>query len=419
MPTRPQSARAQHYHRPPSARARHYQPVTLVSPWAVDPVEPKGYLVDQRKLDELASWLAETGVLLMLEDMLQRVLLEQPASLLAFLIELSQRHASAARAAQLMQQLAEGKMLSADELSLLRQVQEEPASRPKAKRPASAAAYLEEQGAHELLNRLTKEMLQARPAAPHAFCTVWLQAERDKASPPVEAQEEPGEPEEEAGEEEDRDLVSSEEDGLVLPMASAPRDEPSAPRPREGLLLELTTKLACGQMLEPDEIDQLRRLSLEEQVASGQMLTKDELHELRRYALAEKVARGQMLEAAELELLRRVSLEEQLAAGKMLSEDEMEALRQYALADEAAAAASGGEDAEAAGAASAHEDTPSPQEAAAAVAVQAAARGKQVREEKRLASEFEADMQRVREERQAATAVQAASRGKQARSSKR
>ena len=101
-----------------------------------------------------------------------------------------------------------------------------------------------------------------------------------------------------------------------------------------------------------------------------------------------------------------------------LSADEMEALRQYALVDEAAAA-SGGEDAEAAGAASAHEDTPSPQEAAAAVAVQAAARGKQVREEKRLASEFEADMQRVREERQAATAVQAASRGKQARSSKR
>ena len=38
-----------------------------------------------------------------------------------------------------MQQLAEGKMLSADELSLLRREQEEPAPRPKAKRPASAA----------------------------------------------------------------------------------------------------------------------------------------------------------------------------------------------------------------------------------------------------------------------------------------
>eukprot|EP00908_Phaeocystis_cordata_P011720 Transcript_22669.p1 GENE.Transcript_22669~~Transcript_22669.p1 ORF type:complete len:539 (-),score=206.46 Transcript_22669:27-1643(-) len=55
------------------------------------------------------------------------------------------------------------------------------------------------------------------------------------------------------------------------------------------------------------------------------------------------------------------------------------------------------------------------EEAAAAAAVQAAARGRQVRQEKQLADQFEDEMKALKEQRQAATAVQASMRGREVR----
>ena len=293
----------------------------------------------------LEAYVVESGCLQLVEDLLQHTLLERPTELLPFLVCASRPSGVAGYYALYPKPTSWAQL------------------QPTAfERRQAWGEFVDTGGVRELLERLVREMLQAQPASPRAYCTQWLEHECEltgvpvpevvempevqaSAAPPVRPPSAPV-----------RKLAPG---GLqpVEPSGLAPDLEPAADAVTDEVAA-LQLKLEQGQILSVGEMRMLRQSAYEQKLQQGQMLTATEMLELRKLvadaeadsagagggglvegaeeeddsaaaiaALEAKLADGLMLSEEEWEELRWHALEEKLEQGQMLSTEEMDMMR--------------------------------------------------------------------------------------------
>ena len=307
----------------------------------------KGGRGERRLFDQLGAYVVKSGCYEMVEDLVQRVLIVQPAPahLLQFLVSSSRENEVAAQRALLAETMAAGKLLTEEEMNILRDGDLElEEGWPGGSlgpvvlkdRPRAGAAqrlawrdYVHDHRVHALLRELLHDVLRAQPAKPHAFCTNWLE-EKLMQQPPEEL-----------------------EDLQLSTLMETPRPgDATSPRLQRAMLQK---KLLDGHMLTAEEMQSLKDLEAEERanelaqkLAEGHMLTAEEQDELQQMAaaerageLAQKLAEGHMLSAEEQEEVEQMAaaerageLAQKLAEGHMLSAEEQEELQQLAEAAE-------------------------------------------------------------------------------------
>ena len=165
---------------------------------AAPPYRARDEASTRRQLDALGTYVIETGCYDMVDAMLQAVLVERPSAALPYLVTF----ARARERSVLATKLEQGKVLSSEEMDLLRggdapldpdsaellkpvdPAKVEPNSGPV---PIGGAwqrraweSYLGHQQVDKMLQSLMQEILQKQPASPLAFTTQWLEATLEK-----------------------------------------------------------------------------------------------------------------------------------------------------------------------------------------------------------------------------------------------
>ena len=314
------------------------------------------------RLETLNNYVATSGCYEVIDDMLQTVLLERPTSMLPFLVQYARGCDHKAKRAQVEVKLEQGKVLSVEEMELLRgDAEPEPvpdeafallelvdpidhklmsghlltteevailtrraegAHCGAAGRRVLWADYLSSQQVNAMLQTLALELLQSQPASPYGFATHWLEvkmeakvevARVEKAAAEVRAA---AAAEAEAARLEQarmaRMAYASACTSVVTSATATPRfevDLGSRPGPREGRRGRV--HFGHGQSSE-DPLERKLRL--------GHMLSADEVEELTRRAA----------EAEEME----DPLERKLRLGHMLTDEEVQELTLRAVAEE-------------------------------------------------------------------------------------
>ena len=317
------------------------------------------------RLETLNNYVATSGCYEVIDDMLQTVLLERPTSMLPFLVQYARGCDHKAKRAQVEVKLEQGKVLSVEEMELLRgDAEPEPvpdeafallelvdpidhklmsghlltteevailtrraegAHCGAAGRRVLWADYLSSQQVNAMLQTLALELLQSQPASPYGFATHWLEvkmeakvevARVEKAAAEVRAA---AEAEAEAARLEQarmaRMAYASAGTSVVTSSQTTPRFEvdlgsrPGTREAREGRRGRV--HFGHGQSSE-DPLEQKLRL--------GHMLSADEVEELTRRAA----------EAEEME----DPLERKLRLGHMLTDEEVQELTLRAVAEE-------------------------------------------------------------------------------------
>ena len=347
------------------------------------------------RLEALNQYVATSGCYEVIDEFLQTVLLERPTSLLPFLVQYARGCDHKAKHTQAKVKIEQGKVLSVEEMELLRGDAEskpvpdeafallelvdpidhklmsghlltteevailtrraEEAHCGAAGRRVLWADYLSSQQVNALLQPLALELLQSQPASPYGFATNWLEAK-------MEARVEDARVEKAAAEaarlEQARMAYTSEvglgSTSVVTSAHTTPRfevDLGSRPGTREGRRGRvhfghgqssedpLERKLRLGHMLSADEVEELTRRAVE---AEG---TEDPLER--------KLRLGHMLTGEEVQelTLRAVAeeeeddddedpLERKLRLGHMLTDGEVQELTRRAAEEEEG----GGED---------------------------------------------------------------------------
>ena len=350
------------------------------------------------RLETLNNYVATSGCYEVIDDMLQTVLLERPTSMLPFLVQYARGCDHKAKRAQVEVKLEQGKVLSVEEMELLRgDAEPEPvpdeafallelvdpidhklmsghlltteevailtrraegAHCGAAGRRVLWADYLSSQQVNAMLQTLALELLQSQPASPYGFATHWLEvkmeakvevARVEKAAAEVRAA---AAAEAEAARLEQarmaRMAYASACTSVVTSATATPRfevDLGSRPGPREGRRGRV--HFGHGQSSE-DPLERKLRL--------GHMLSADEVEELTRRAaeaeggsedpLERKLRLGHILTDEEVqELTRRAaeqaeggedSLERKMRLGQLLDDEEVEELKRRAVAEEIA-----------------------------------------------------------------------------------
>ena len=324
------------------------------------------------RLETLNKYVATSGCYEVIDDMLQTVLLERPTSMLPFLVQYARDCDHKAKRAQVELKLEQGKVLSVEEIELLRGDAEpkpvpdeafallelvdpidhklmsghlltteevailtrraEGAHCGAAGRRVLWADYLSSQQVNAMLQTLALELLQSQPASPYGFATHWLEvkmearvevARVEKAAAEVRAA---AEAEAEAARLEQarmaRMAYASAGTSVVTSAQTTPRFEvdlgsrPGTREAREGRRGRV--HFGHGQSSE-DPLERKLRL--------GQLLSADEVEELTRRA-AEAEEEGE-----------EDPLERKLRLGRMLTDEEVQELTRRA-----AEQAEGGED---------------------------------------------------------------------------
>ena len=317
------------------------------------------------RLETLNNYVATSGCYEVIDDMLQTVLLERPTSMLPFLVQYARGCDHKAKRAQVEIKLEQGKVLSVEEMELLRgDAEPEPvpdeafallelvdpidhklmsghlltteevailtrraegAHCGAAGRRVLWADYLSSQQVNALLQTLALELLQSQPTSPYGFATHWLEvkmeakvevARVEKAAAEVRAA---AEAEAEAARLEQarmaRMAYASAGTSVVTSSQTTPRFEvdlgsrPGTREAREGRRGRV--HFGHGQSSE-DPLERKLRL--------GHMLSADEVEELTRRAA----------EAEEME----DPLERKLRLGHMLTDEEVQELTLRAVAEE-------------------------------------------------------------------------------------
>ena len=350
------------------------------------------------RLETLNNYVATSGCYEVIDDMLQTVLLERPTSMLPFLVQYARGCDHKAKRAQVEVKLEQGKVLSVEEMELLRGDAEpkpvpdeafallelvdpidhklmsghlltteevailtrraEGAHCGAAGRRVLWADYLSSQQVNAMLQTLALELLQSQPASPYGFATHWLEvkmeakvevARVEKAAAEVRAA---AAAEAEAARLEQarmaRMAYASACTSVVTSATATPRfevDLGSRPGTREGRRGRV--HFGHGQSSE-DPLERKLRL--------GHMLSADEVEELTRRAaeaeggsedpLERKLRLGHILTDEEVqELTRRAaeqaeggedSLERKMRLGQLLDDEEVEQLKRRAVAEEIA-----------------------------------------------------------------------------------
>ena len=317
------------------------------------------------RLETLNKYVATSGCYEVIDDMLQTVLLERPTSMLPFLVQYARDCDHKAKRAQVELKLEQGKVLSVEEIELLRGDAEpkpvpdeafallelvdpidhklmsghlltteevailtrraEGAHCGAAGRRVLWADYLSSQQVNALLQTLALELLQSQPTSPYGFATHWLEvkmearvevARVEKAAAEVRAA---AEAEAEAARLEQarmaRMAYASAGTSVVTSAQTTPRFEvdlgsrPGTREAREGRRGRV--HFGHGQSSE-DPLERKLRL--------GQLLSADEVEELTR-------------RAAEVEETED-PLERKLRLGHMLTDEEVQELTLRAVAEE-------------------------------------------------------------------------------------
>ena len=320
------------------------------------------------RLETLNKYVATSGCYEVIDDMLQTVLLERPTSMLPFLVQYARDCDHKAKRAQVELKLEQGKVLSVEEIELLRGDAEpkpvpdeafallelvdpidhklmsghlltteevailtrraEGAHCGAAGRRVLWADYLSSQQVNALLQTLALELLQSQPTSPYGFATHWLEvkmearvevARVEKAAAEVRAA---AEAEAEAARLEQarmaRMAYASAGTSVVTSAQTTPRFEvdlgsrPGTREAREGRRGRV--HFGHGQSSE-DPLERKLRL--------GQLLSADEVEELtRRAAAAEEEGGGED------------PLERKLRLGHILTGEEVQELTRRAAAAE-------------------------------------------------------------------------------------
>ena len=345
------------------------------------------------RLETLNQYVATSGCYDVVDDMLQSVLLERPTSMLPFLVQYARGCEHEAKRAQVEVKLEQGKVLSAQEMELLRgDAEPEPVPdeafallehvdpiehklvsgqllsaeevailtrRAEGEHCGAAgrrvlwADYLRSQKANALLKTLALELLQSQPASPYGFATQWLEAK-------MEASVELARVERAAAEV--RARAAAEAEAVRLEQARLARIANASPGTSVVTSSHTSPRFEVDLGSRPGTRESRRGRShlgpssedpIERKMRLGHMLTEEEVQELTRRAeaaedpLERKLRLGHMLTDEEVQelTLRAVAeeeeeeeeedpLERKLRLGHMLTDDEVQELARRAAAEE-------------------------------------------------------------------------------------
>ena len=341
-------------------------------------------------LETLNQYVATSGCYEVIDDMLQSVLLERPTSMLPFLVQYARGCDHEAKRAQVEVKLEQGKVLSAQEMELLRgDAEPEPVPdeafallehvdpiehklvsgqllsaeevailtrRAEGEHCGAAgrrvlwADYLSSQKASALLKTLALELLKSQPASPYGFATQWLEAK-------MEASVEVARVERAAAEV--RARAAAEAEAVRLEQARLARIANASPGTSVVTSSHTTPRFEVDLGSRPGTRERRRGRGhfgpssedpIERKMRLGHMLTEEEVQELTRRAqaaedpLARKLRLGHMLTDEEVQelTLRAVAeeeeeedpLERKLRLGHILTDEEVQELTLRAVAEE-------------------------------------------------------------------------------------
>ena len=333
-------------------------------------------------LETLNQYVATSGCYEVIDDMLQSVLLERPTSMLPFLVQYARGCDHEAKRAQVEVKLEQGKVLSAQEMELLRgDAEPEPVPdeafallehvdpiehklvsgqllsaeevailtrRAEGEHCGAAgrrvlwADYLSSQKASALLKTLALELLKSQPASPYGFATQWLEAKMEASVEVARVERAAAEAEAVRLEQARLARIANASPGtsVVTSSHTTPRfevDLGSRPGTRErrrgrghfGPSSEdpIERKMRLGHMLTEEEVQELTRRAqaaedpLARKLRLGHMLTDEEVQELTLRAVAEEEEEED-------------PLERKLRLGHILTDEEVQELTLRAVAEE-------------------------------------------------------------------------------------